>query len=386
MRSFQTTTKPLVTFAEGSSKEAGLKMKALGVTKALAVYDKDLYSFGLVEPILKTLEDEGIEFVLFDQVEIDCPDFVVEACIKMANENNINGFIGIGGGSTMDTVKAASVCRNLPLPISQYYAGTYTGPELVRTDKLVQIPTTAGTGAEGTRSCIIADTQRNVKASLISNYCKADVAILDPLLTMGIPPYATAITGIDIIAHATEALCCNRRNVYTHMNCVKAVELAWNSLPIAFNNGSNVEARSHMLVAAYLSLTGESYGNCGHSLAHSVGAVFHIPHGHCCAWSSPVSLYYTRNDCDYEIRLLAQAMGLDKDSPTVAKDVTNAYKQLVFDLGLKTPKEMGIDRDEFMAIWPKVMADPIKDALDTPLTVESCKDLLAQMYDQELIK
>lgn len=189
---------------------------------------------------------------------------------------------------------------------------------------------------------------------------------------------------MDAIAHACEALCCTRSNIYTEMICGKSLELSWKNLPIVYKEPHNMEARANMSLAAYLALTGESYGNCGHSMAHAIGADFHVPHGHCCAWTAPVALYYTRNDCDHEIRLIARSFGLDDKSPTVAKDVANAMKQLVWSLGIKTPAEMGIKREDFIASAPKVMVDPIHLCCHTPLTEDKARELLGEVYDQKL--
>lgn len=383
MRNFSTTPKPLVVFAPGAAvSQTGDKLKAMGVTKCLACYDKNLYQTGIVEPIIKGLEKSGIEVARFDRVEINAPDTVVEEGIEYAKNENVDGVLAIGGGSTLDTAKAVSVLMHYPMPVNQYWVHVYKGPELVREVKLCAIPTTAGTGAEGTRSCIISDTKENIKATLSSQYCKPDLVILDPETQFGLPPFLTATTGIDAFAHAAEALCCNRRNVYTHMNCIKAIEMVWRSLPKAVRNGNDIEARSEMCVAAYLALTGESYGNCGHSMAHAIGAQFHIPHGHTVCWTHPYALWYTRNDCDEEIRMIAAAMGLRNTNKNVACDVANAMRERVASFGIKTPKEMNLDKKEFLSLVDKVMVDPIKDACDTPLTREMAEQLLEMVYEQ----
>lgn len=168
------------------------------------------------------------------------------------------------------------------------------------------------------------------------------------------------------------------------MICGKSLELSWANLKTAYKEPDNIEARANMAMAAYLGLTGESYGNCGHSLAHAIGALFHVSHGHCCAWTAPVALYFTRNECDHEIRLIARCFGMDDKSPTVAKDVANAMKQLVWDMDIKTPAEMGIAREDFLKAVPKVMLDPIWHFCPTPFNEETALQLLGEVYDQKL--
>lgn len=388
MKAFETTIKPLVKFGEGSAAGTGEKFKLLGCTKVLAGYDANIPA-ALVDTVLNSITDAGIEVVRYSCAHSDGADTGVMECRALALENNVDGFLAMGGGSTMDIVKAASVLIDVELPdgvksLENYFVGKYTGPDLPRRVGLISIPTTAGTGAEATRSCIIASSTLGVKATLSSQACKADWVMLDPMMTRDLPAYYTAVTGMDAIAHACEALCCTRSNLFTEMICGKSLELSWANLPIAYKEPHNMEARANMSMAAYLGLTGESYGNCGHSMAHAIGADFHIPHGHCCAWTAPVALYYCRNDCDHEIRLIARCFGMDDKSPTVAKDVANAMKKLVWGLDIKTPAEMGIKREDFIASAPKVMVDPIHLNCYTPLTEDKARELLGEVYDQKL--
>ena len=243
-----------------------------------------------------------------------------------------------------------------------------------------------GTGAEATRSCIIASQTLGVKATLSSQAAKADFVYLDPQITKSLPPYVTATTGMDAIAHACEALCCTKSNLFTEMICGKSLELSWANLLTAYKEPDNLEARANMSMAAYLGLTGESYGNCGHSMAHAIGARFHVPHGHCCAWTAPVALYFTRKECDHEIRLIARCFGMDDRPETVAADVANAMKKLVWEMNIATPAERGISREEFVsdATVEKVMLDPIWHFCATEFNEDTARQLLGEVYDQKL--
>ena len=225
-----------------------------------------------------------------------------------------------------------------------------------------------------------------MKATLSSQAAKADFVFLDPQITKSLPPYVTATTGMDAIAHACEALCCTKSNLFTEMICGKSLELSWANLLTAYKEPDNLEARANMSMAAYLGLTGESYGNCGHSMAHAIGARFHVPHGHCCAWTAPVALYFTRKECDHEIRLIARCFGMDDRSETVAADVANAMKKLVWEMDIATPAERGISREEFVsdATVEKVMLDPIWHFCPTEFNEDTARQLLGEVYDQKL--
>ena len=121
-------------------------------------------------------------------------------------------------------------------------------------------------------------------------------------------------------------------------------------------------------MAAYLGLTGESYGNCGHSVAHAIGARFHVPHGHCCAWTAPVALYFTRKECDHEVRLISRCFGMDDRSETVAADVANAMQKLVWEMNIATQAER----------------DPIWHFCPTEFNEDTARQLLGEVYDQKL--
>lgn len=383
MKSFETTIKPLLKFGDGVAKETGKKFNEYGCKKVLAGYDANLPA-STVDYVLDSITDEGIEVVRYACPWSEGQDTGVLEVRELAIQNNVDGFLAMGGGSTMDIVKAATLLIETPLPMEQYFVGWYNGPDLPRKLPLISIPTTSGTGAEATRSCIIASQTLGVKATLSSQAAKADFVFLDPQVTKSMPPYVTATTGMDAIAHACEALCCIKSNYFTEMICGKSLELSWANLKTAYKEPDNIEARANMAMAAYLGLTGESYGNCGHSLAHAIGALFHVSHGHCCAWTAPVALYFTRNECDHEIRLIARCFGMDDKSPTVAKDVANAMKQLVWDMDIKTPAEMGIAREDFLKAVPKVMLDPIWHFCPTPFNEETALQLLGEVYDQKL--
>ena len=192
MKAFETTIKPLVKFGEGSSLCAGEKIKLLGCTKVLAGYDANINP-AVVDAVIGSIEKEGIEVVRYACSYSDGKDDGVIECRQLALDNKVDGFLAMGGGSTMDIVKAASLLVNVDLPegaksLVNYFVGHYNGPDLPRHAGLISIPTTAGTGAEATRSCIIASRALGVKATLSSQAAKADWVLLDPEMTKDLPP------------------------------------------------------------------------------------------------------------------------------------------------------------------------------------------------------
>ena len=165
MKSFETTVKPLLKFGDGVSLETGKKFKEYGCKKVLAGYDANLPA-GMVDGIINSIAAEGIEVVRYSCPWADGQDTGVIECRQLAIDNQVDGFLALGGGSTLDIVKAATLLIDKPLPLDQYFVGWYNGPELLRKARLISIPTTSGTGAEATRSCIIASQTLGVKAKI----------------------------------------------------------------------------------------------------------------------------------------------------------------------------------------------------------------------------
>lgn len=194
MKCFETTIKPLLKFGDGVAKETGKKFKEFGCKKVLAGYDANLPET-IVSTVLDSITAEGIELIPYSCPYADGQDTGVLEVRQLAIDNQVDGFLAMGGGSTMDIVKAASLLVDKPLPIDQYFVGWYNGPDLPRKAHLISIPTTSGTGAEATRSCIIASQTLGVKATLSSQAAKADFVFLDPQITKSLPPYVTATTG-----------------------------------------------------------------------------------------------------------------------------------------------------------------------------------------------
>lgn len=250
MKSFETTIKPLLKFGEGVSAETGKKFREYGCKKVLAGYDAKLPA-ATIDRIIDSITDEGIEVVRYACPWAEGQDTGVIECRQLAIDNNVDGFLAMGGGSTMDIVKAATLLIDKPLPLDQYFVGWYNGPDLPRKNPLISIPTTSGTGAEATRSYIIASQTLGVKGTISSQAAKADFVYLDPLVTMSMPPYVTATTGMDAIAHACEALCCVRSNIFTEMICGKSLELSWANLLTAYREPMIILPIVGRLINAY---------------------------------------------------------------------------------------------------------------------------------------
>jgi alcohol dehydrogenase class IV len=357
MRPFSTGSFPNVIFGLGASSRAGELLADRGVKKVMAVYDEGVFKAGLVTPILERISAAGIEVVSFDKVNPDPQDVVVEECAGLANQENVDGFIGIGGGSSMDTAKIAAVYRHCVPPIHQYFDGEAKGHpsnKARRDAALLLVPTTAGTGAEMTGGGVITDTRTGSKRSFPAMKAQADLAILDPLLTVGLPKHITAITGMDALSQLIESMTSSRRSARTDMIGGYAVRCIWRSLPVAYENGTDLEARSEMLFAANLSLSCDGQTNLGHAIATAMGSKLHLAHGHACALALPEQVRYVSGTCDRELRVIAESMGLDSTSSTIAEDIASAIRTMNQQLGMKTAREMNLTLDDFLGLTDEV--------------------------------
>jgi alcohol dehydrogenase class IV len=272
------STTPRIVMGPGSVKTIGAEVKAKGAKRVLIVTDKGVIGAGLLKSIEESFKDAKIKYAIFDKVESDPRYEIVADCVKMAENARAQMLVGIGGGSPMDITKTAAVMLTNKGPI-----GAYFGINLIPKPGLptILIPTTAGTGSEVTPIAILSDEGEKLKKGIVSPYLFPAIGILDPELTVGLPPQVTAATGMDALIHAIEAYTSINASTITDMYCIKAIELIYKNIRIAFAKGDNIDARTAMMEGALLA--GIAFANAGvtavHAFAYPIGAEFHIPHG-----------------------------------------------------------------------------------------------------------
>ncbi|MDR3277936.1 MAG: iron-containing alcohol dehydrogenase, partial [Oscillospiraceae bacterium] len=203
-------TRNPILFGRGVHTRTGEELKRMGVTRALVVFDKGVKAAGIIDKILASIRASGIETVLYDGVQPDPPDWSCEEAAALGVREGVNGVVAVGGGSSLDTGKAAKVLLTNPPPISRYYlAHEDVQPDESKMYPIIVIPTTAGTGSEATPGGVITDTKTNVKQNVP---CMSNLGIVDPDLTVGLPPLVTATTAVDALCHAAEAFTSNKPN------------------------------------------------------------------------------------------------------------------------------------------------------------------------------
>ena len=253
-------------------------LNKINALKIMVITDQGIVNAGIYKKLEAVIKQEDKEIILFDKVLPDPSIELVESAVNIARKLEIDAVIGIGGGSSIDTAKVVAALIPNTKNISQYI-----GTELIEQDSLpiIAIPTTAGTGSEVTPIAILSDEKEQLKKGIVSSKIIPDFAILDPLLTTGLPPKVTAATGMDALIHAIEAFTSLNSNIYTDMLALKAIKIITENIREVYNNGANIIARNNMLSGSLLA--GMAFANAGvaavHAFAYPLGGMFHIPHG-----------------------------------------------------------------------------------------------------------
>lgn len=252
--------------------------------KYFIVTDKNIQDLGYLKILIEKLQELGKNYTIFNDVKPDPQEAIVlqakEKCL--AYEPNI--IIALGGGSVIDTAKGTWALYEFPeFEIDDLHIFNKKLYELGKKAKLIAIPTTSGTGADATYAAVISREYEGVWQKLIQAHrgLVPTYSILDPRFPLGMPAPLTINTGMDILAHAMEALIANGRNEFSNTLATKAIELVFHYLPVVVDDGANIEARNYIHQAA--TMAGLAFGNAnvhiGHTTGHSLGAVFQVSHG-----------------------------------------------------------------------------------------------------------
>jgi alcohol dehydrogenase class IV len=279
MNPFVFNTTPRIVFGAGKAAEIGPLARAMLGDRVLLVTDHDLMHLGLLKPAVASLAAAGVALAIFDDVHADPPEANVLAARDAALAHGATGVLAIGGGSPMDVAKlAALLARSGEALADVYGVGAAKGPRL----PLMLAPTTAGTGSEATPISIVTTGQAE-KKGVVSPLLLPDAAVLDPDLTLGLPPAVTAATGIDAMVHAIEAYASAslNNNPVSRALAREALRLLGGAIRTAVHDGHDRDARGRMLLGSLLA--GQAFANSPvaavHALAYPLGGHFHIPHG-----------------------------------------------------------------------------------------------------------
>ena len=347
------------------------------IERAFIVTDPGMVQFGYVDRIIYHLRkrEKHVHCEIFSEVESDPSFDTVNKGLELMNSFKPNVIIALGGGSAIDAAKGMWLFyehptadpEGLKLKFMDIRKRTYKFPPLGKKAKMVAIPTTSGTGSEVTSFAVLTDKEKNRKYPLADYELTPDVAIVDPDLVMSLPKGITADTGMDVLTHAIESYVSNMASDYTDGLAEKAVELVLKYLVEAYNNGDNTVAREKMHNAS--TIAGMAFTNAflgiNHSLAHKIGAEFHMPHGRINAILLPYVIRYNSSKptkfvsfpkyeyfiADEKYASLAKKVGLKADTKEEGIDsLIKKVQELNENLNIpKSFKDAGIDENEFMA-------------------------------------
>lgn len=354
---FQHPTKML--YGEGLASDFSHELEALNARKYFMVSDQVINGLGLLNEIKAGMERGGFTITgLFLDVPQDASIAAVEAISKQATESGAEGLIAVGGGSVIDAAKAANFTFSHGGDLIEDYSGAGTLTEILK--PFVVIPTTAGTGSECTLVAVIYDIENKVKLAFSDGYLLPDIAVLDPLMTKSLPPKLTASTGMDALTHAVESYVGIDTSPHSEALAIAAIDLIFNNLVRATENGNDLEARGAMLIASNLAGTSFSHSmvGCVHSMAHATGGLTRVPHGVANGILLPHGMEYNFEECKEKYAKLAQFMGADVTELSVddaAKKAIEAVRNLHKELNALGAipinlKEAGVPEESLEAI------------------------------------
>lgn len=330
-------------FGEGCSADIGQWIKELNGTKVLLVTDKGLVKAGLTKDIKQYIIAEGLNIIVFDEVEENPTEQNVSDGRDIIIRDNIDIVVALGGGSPMDAAKAMAILSAHEGSIANYELGLkpLTKPGL----PVIVIPTTAGTGSEATMGSVITDKKTHRKFDVVSSLMAPRLALVDPLLTHVLPAAFTAATGMDALTHSVEGYTATLASPLTDALHLKAITMIGNDLPRAYHDGSDREARSNVMMASMIAGVGFPNSGLGavHGLTLPLGGHFGIPHGIANAIMLPHVMHFNLEACPDKFVDIGNALGAESDRPEEAVSKVMALRR---ELHIPLLSSYNIDRKD----------------------------------------
>jgi alcohol dehydrogenase class IV len=366
-----------IIYGIGASERIGSMVQELGRKKSLIISDPGVVKAGLLAPIQHHLTAKGISVDVFDDIEQSSSVDSVDRGAALIQRNGVDVIIAIGGGSAVDSGKAmglvaanGGICRD--------YAGSNKAK--VPAIDVIALPTTAGTSAEVTDVAVIADREKNARLGLRSPYAPPRMAIIDPLLTLSMPAYVTAATGMDALSHAIESYTNTITKDPTEITALEAIRMIGANLPAAVANGRNMEARERMCMACVL--TGIAYRNTRLGILHAITGPFcgyyEVAHGVANSVLLPHVMRFNMHGNYKKFAAIAEALGVsakDKNVRQLAEAAAGAVQNLLVDVGLpETFDAMNLNK----SLLPKIAEEAAKSGnMAINPRIATAEDLLA---------
>lgn len=354
-------------------------LKEEGFQRPLVVCDQVVRQMGLLGRLENLLNEAGMKAVVFDQVQPDPPTPIIDAGAALCREQNCDCVVAVGGGSTIDTAKGINLLRFNEGNILDYAGGKAYRPA----SGLISIPTTAGTGSELSNGMIVTDPDSAQKLAIIAY---GEFAILDPALTATMPASLTVNTGLDVFSHAFEAYTSILSNPMADAVCEKIMAEVCRWLPAAKANGDDQTARQRMAVASSLGgwMLSNACAHVGHSLAHVLGAKFHMPHGLVCSYTLPVTMETIAPAVPEKVRYAGEILGVQftgTETPLeIGIQTAQAYRR--FRDGLLDGKAVTfpIDDSNLQALAEEVAAEAFAGLTPVKVDLSLAQQMLCRIF------
>ncbi len=350
---FTWANRPRIMYSPGLRRELGYEMAQLGATKVVMFTDEGLVKAGVADAVAEEINKSDLKLVgIFDKILQDARIENINQGAEFYRKTGADAMVAVGGGSVMDTAKAVNILVGSGekdfRPLAEQ-AGLWEGAQPLPPH--VAFPTTAGTGCEVTTAMVVLDTEARAKLQVTHPYCNSNIAMLDPELTVKLPPKITASTGMDALTHAIEGITSTGAQPISDALGLHAVRLIFKYLPLAVREPDNIDARGNMLIAG--TLAGMCFVNtmlgAAHATAHALGAFYGVPHGFANAIMLPVVMDFNSEHSPERYMMIADAMGLEvagKGPLPAAKEAVEAVIRLKSEIGLtETLKDFNVPAD-----------------------------------------
>lgn len=364
-----------IVFGSGSRLKVGAFAASFG-SRALVVTGRGVAARGnLVPELQEILQAAGVHMTLFAEVEPEPSLETVERGREAFHAAAGDVVIAIGGGSALDVGKAIGALANLTEPISHYFSGAeIPGPGA----PIIALPTTSGTGAEVTPNSVLTDPQSLHKASIRGRTLMPAVAVVDPELTLTLPPEQTAFSGLDALTQAIESYVSTGANPFSDLLAEESVRLLAGNLRRAVAEGADLSAREDLALGSLFAGLALASARLGlvHGLAHPLGALYHLPHGRICGWLHPAVMRFNLEAARERYAHLAALIGL----PEAAEALIEWVEALACDLGgCGSWREAGLKEDDFDKLVSVTVSAGSSKFNPRPVTAEAVEELLQQL-------
>lgn len=331
-----------VVFGSGNCGQLPQLLRELEARRILVVTDRGMANTGIPKMLIGLLASESLDVDCFSDMTGEPTSLDVHRAVSAFRSATYDTVIGVGGGSSLDTAKVVAVLGSTGLPLSAIYGNGRAGTRKIR---LVLVPTTAGTGSEATPNALFIDHESNAKHAVVDRCLLPDLALLDPELTLGLPPEVTAFTGMDALAHCIESWISVNANAISQAYSREGTRLIYRNLGTVVVDGTSIEARGSMMMGSLLG--GMALTIAGttavHALSYPMGTRG-VPHGIANGMILPKVLRFNLESCEHQLSEAACAMGLESHS---GEAVADAIEQLLESLPMrKTLREVGIGQDQ----------------------------------------